>query len=141
MYNGYGGINSYNTTPYYQQNSFNNPYEQQQRVNQYQQAQLQNSNQMQPNAPSLKGRPVTSIEEVRGAMIDLDGSITYFTDLANGKIYTKQCNLDGTSSIQTYTLDNSTSNKVEYVSKEEFENLKTEIEGYKKMFLGGANNE
>lgn len=139
MYNGYGGINSYNTTPYYQQQQYNNPYSQ--RMDQYNQQIAQTVQQPQQLAPSLKGRPVTSIEEVRGAMIDLDGSITYFTDLANGKIYTKQCNLDGTSSIQTYTLDATNSNKVEYVSKEEFDNLKMEIESYKQLLMGGAKSE
>ena len=42
-------------------------------------------------ALGLKGRPVTSLEEVKAAAVDFDGSISFFPDLANGKIYTKQC--------------------------------------------------
>lgn len=36
--------------------------------------------------------------------IDFDGSIFYFPDLANNKIYTKQINLDGTASLCMYEL-------------------------------------
>lgn len=58
-----------------------------------------------PQAGLLKGRVVTSIDEVRGAMIDLDGGIHVFPDPGNHKIYTKQINLDGTSTVNTYSLD------------------------------------
>lgn len=58
----------------------------------------------QPNPIILKGRPVSSIEEVRSMPIDFDGSIFYFPDLANNKIYTKQINLDGTASLCMYEL-------------------------------------
>jgi hypothetical protein len=37
----------------------------------------------------LKGRPVSSLEEVRALSIDFDGSIFYFPDVANKCIYTK----------------------------------------------------
>lgn len=70
---------------------------------------------------SLKGRPVTGIEEVRAAAIDFDGSVSFFPDLANGKIYTKQCNIDGTASLNMYELKEiPTQSSVEYVTKEEF---------------------
>ena len=70
---------------------------------------------------SLKGRPVTGIEEVRAAAIDFDGSVSFFPDLANGKIYTKQCNVDGTASLNMYELKEiPTQSPVEYVTKEEF---------------------
>lgn len=52
----------------------------------------------------MKCYPVSSFEEVRSAMIDFDGSITLFTDIANGNIYTKQIINDGTAEIRTYTL-------------------------------------
>ena len=52
----------------------------------------------------LKGRPVSSLEEVRATAVDFDGSIFYFPNLANDTIYTKQINLDGTSSIRVYEL-------------------------------------
>ena len=53
-------------------------------------------------APILKGKPVTSIEEVRATSVDFDGSVSYFPDLANNKIYTKQINMDGTAKILMY---------------------------------------
>ena len=45
----------------------------------------------------IKGRPVASIEEARASIIDFDGSIFYFPDLANKRIYTKQINMDGSA--------------------------------------------
>lgn len=50
----------------------------------------------------IKGRPVSSLEEARATSIDFDGSIFYFPDLANHRIYTKQINLDGTSTLNIY---------------------------------------
>jgi hypothetical protein len=52
----------------------------------------------------LKGRPVASFEEARASMIEFDGSIFYFPDLANKCIYTKQINMDGTALINVYEL-------------------------------------
>lgn len=52
----------------------------------------------------LKGRPVASFEEARASIIDFDGSIFYFPDLANRRIYTKQINMDGTALINVYEL-------------------------------------
>lgn len=49
-------------------------------------------------------RPVSSIEEVRAASIDFDGSVFFFPDLASKRIYTKQFNLDGTCSLNMYEL-------------------------------------
>lgn len=54
--------------------------------------------------PYLKGRLVSSLEEARATSIDFDGSIFYFPDLANRKIYTKQINLDGTATLNMYEL-------------------------------------
>ena len=47
----------------------------------------------------MKCRAVTSIDEAKAAMIDLDGSLHVFTDIPHRKIYTKQINLDGTAKI------------------------------------------
>lgn len=57
-----------------------------------------------PQQPTLKGRPVSSLEEVRAAAVDFDGSVSIFPDLANRKIYTKQCNMDGTAQLNMYEL-------------------------------------
>ena len=53
---------------------------------------------------SLKGRLVSSFEEARASSIDFDGSIFYFPDLANRRIYTKQINMDGTATLNVYEL-------------------------------------
>ena len=57
-----------------------------------------------PAQTGLKGRPVSSLEEVRATSIDFDGSIFYFPDLANRRIYTKQINIDGTATLNMYEL-------------------------------------
>lgn len=73
---------------------------------------VQNQNGMNSQMPNMamnqnfmKCRAVTSVDEAKAAMIDLDGSIHVFTDIANRKIYTKQINLDGTATLNTYVLD------------------------------------
>ena len=52
----------------------------------------------------IRVRPVGSIEEVKASPIDFDGSIFYFHDIVNKKIYTKQINLDGMVQIDAYEL-------------------------------------
>ena len=83
--------------------------------------------QLQPQIPQgLKGRPVSSIEEVRAAQIDFDGSLFVFPDIANKKIYTKQINLDGTASLNIYELKEiavPTETNTDYVTKKEFEDV------------------
>ncbi len=83
----------------------------------------QTQQQSTPRFMGLKGRPVASLDEVRGTTIDFDGSVFFFPDLANKRIYTKQINVDGTASLNVYELkniplDNPTGN---YVTREEFE--------------------
>lgn len=74
----------------------------------------------------LKGRPVSSLEEVRAMSVDFDGSISYFPDIANNRIYTKQVNMDGTSTVLMYelteipTVQENFAN--DYITREEFEN-------------------
>ena len=64
-------------------------------------------------------------------MIDLDGSIFVFTDFGNKHIYTKQINLDGTATLNTYTLEETpvassvsptvkTENTTKFVEQQEF---------------------
>lgn len=74
---------------------------------------------------SLKGRPVSSFEEARVAQIDLDGSISFFPDLGNKKIYTKRINADGTAAISTYSLDEQPIEAIpDYATKDEILELK-----------------
>ena len=84
----------------------------------------------------LKGRPVSSIEEARASSIDFDGSIFYFPDLANRRIYTKQINIDGTATLNMYEfkelpMSQPTSTSNNFVTRDEFESaiaqLKTAI--------------
>lgn len=53
----------------------------------------------------LKGRAVTGIEEVRGTIIDQDGSLFIFPDIGHNKIYTKQINIDGIATINSFALE------------------------------------
>ena len=78
--------------------------------------------QYQQRTGFLKGRPVSSLEEARGTAIDFDGSIFYFPDLANNRIYTKQINLDGTASLCMYELTPIESQlATDYITRKEFE--------------------
>ena len=78
---------------------------------------------------SLKGRPVSSLDEVRATSIDFDGSIFYFPDLANKRIYTKQINQDGTSTLNLYEFKPIQQNPPvkDYVTREEFETALQQI--------------
>lgn len=126
--------------------------QQQQQYQQYQQQQQQYQQQQQPNFPSIK--PVTGIEEVRASSISFDGSVSYFSDKANNKIYTKFIDLNGLPQIQIYKLEqnpisennnNNIDNK-EFVSRKEFDILQEKIGKYEIMFnelmgMGGNKNE
>ena len=102
------------TQPYYQQSVLR-------------QAPLQNG---------LKGRLVSSLEEARATSIDFDGTIFYFPDLANKRIYTKQINIDGTATMNMYELrELPTLERIEsvipsiekFVTKDELEQALTDL--------------
>ena len=89
-----------------------------------------------PLQVALKGRLVSSLEEARATSIDFDGSVFYFPDLANKRIYTKQINMDGTASLYVYELretpiENEASGFVpsveKFVTREEFERVLAEL--------------
>lgn len=105
----------------------------------YQQPQLRNLDYLQPqqqfqaNSCNLKGRPVSSIDEVRAAQIDFDGSLFIFPDIANKCIYTKQISATGSAVLNKYNLQEEAQPTFPtYVTKEEFDTiisqLKTAIE-------------
>lgn len=77
----------------------------------------------------LKGYPVSSIDEARAANIDFDGSITFFPDLNNKKIYTKQIQMDGSLAFNIYELKDivippkEEIKQKEYVTRDEFNEL------------------
>lgn len=67
-------------------------------------------------------RPVSSFEEMRACPIDFDGSVFFFTDVANKKIYTKQIGMDGAPIIKMYEQkEMEPVETANYVTKEEFE--------------------
>ena len=73
---------------------------------------------------TLKGRPVSSLDEARASTIDFDGTVFYFPDLANKRIYTKQINLDGTASLLMYELKEIPAEAptiTGFITREEFE--------------------
>ena len=84
--------------------------------------------QQRSTLPFLKGHPVSSIDEVRSTAIDFDGSIFYFPDLANNRIYTKQINFDGTASLCMYELSPIEPQlTTDYITRKEFEEALSKI--------------
>lgn len=92
-----------------------------------QQAQQSTTIRSIPQQFGLKGRPVSSLEEARATSIDFDGSIFFFPDLANRRIYTKQINMDGTATLNMYelkeipTVNTTATVNTNFVTREEFE--------------------
>ena len=89
-----------------------------------------------PPQVTLKGRLVSSLEEARATSIDFDGSVFYFPDLANKRIYTKQINMDGTATLCVYELREMPVQKEDsvfvpsvekFVTREEFERVLAEL--------------
>lgn len=94
-----------------------------------------------PPQTGLKGRLVTSLEEARATSIDFDGSVFYFPDLANKRIYTKQINMDGTATLCVYELREMPVEKEvseivpsveKFVTREEFERVLEYIKSFQK---------
>jgi hypothetical protein len=75
------------------------------------------------------------LDEVRGTTIDFDGSIFFFPDLANKRIYTKQINMDGTATLNVYELNNTSLNQTaitngaNFITREEYETTISQIRG------------
>lgn len=143
----YGNYNTgYGMNPYQQQiqNRLNQMEQQYNNVGTYQpnNYQMQNSQQM-GTMQVLKGRPVSGYDEAKASMIDLDGTLFVFTDVANHCIYTKQILLDGSAELKTYVLQEQKQNETKqdgeanagYVLKKDFDRtvkeLRKQIEGLK----------
>lgn len=109
----------------------NYTYPQQQFVPQAGHQQYRNTSQYNWATPSQNQqiRPVSSIEEVKASPIDFDGSVFYFPDVANRRIYTKYVNLDGTVAINLYELTpiEKIQPEATYVTKQEFEAVINQI--------------
>ena len=94
-----------------------------------------------PPQTGLKGRLVSSLEEARATSIDFDGSVFYFPDLANKRIYTKQINMAGTATLCMYELRELPVVKEEsglvpsvekFVTREEFERVLEQLKLFQK---------
>lgn len=129
-----------------------NPQQVQRRLNYMEQQYPQYGNQygnmnvnvgMQQQFIPLKGRVVTGIEEVKASPIDMDGSVHFFPDSSNGRIYTKQLNMDGTASIDVYekvNINEQKKNDSDYVTREEYNAIVNNLNNVNSIlngFLGG----
>lgn len=100
-----------------------NYYPQQYAGGNYMQPQPQQYN----SVSGLKGRPVSSIEEVRAAQIDFDGSLFIFPDIANHRIYTKKVCMDGSAELNAYELSADITEMTAEATPEEKQLLKQKI--------------
>lgn len=119
---------------YYGQQYYNNNYYQQQQ----QQQQLPQQQIQQPNMQTIVY--VASIEEVKAHPVDWSGGITYYVDKVNSCIYSKQLGDNGIPVILTYRLDTNMQGGPEYVTREEFDKVKSVLETLLAQ-LGGVSNE
>lgn len=129
-----------------------NPYQNQLQQNRFVQTEqyggygcTPNNYQMQNvTQQTLKGRPVSSFDEAKASMIDLDGSLFVFTDVANNKIYTKQILLDGSAELKVYSLESPIKQKQineDYVLRKDFESVVNELLQKIEQLKGGLVNE
>lgn len=130
--------------PYQQQLAQNRLAQMEQQYGSYQPNYMQQAQQNQYMSQLLKGRPVSNMEEAKASMIDLDGSLFVFPDIANGKIYTKQVLMDGTADFKVYCLDGgkperkaSETKQIEFVPFDVFNDTVKELTE-KIEFLKGA---
>lgn len=116
--------------PYSMYPSYGNGYQQNtiQPVTGYQAYQTQQQTlQPQTQQQIIKGRPVSSYDEAKASMIDMDGSMFVFPDIANKRIYTKQIMLDGSAELKVYALVEQTQpaetkqNNEQYVLRTDFD--------------------
>ena len=82
-----------------------------------------------PQQNLLKGRFVSSVDEVRAAQVDFDGSVFVFPDIANKKIYTKQIDLNGNVKLEEYDWVpiEKTAAVGDFVTKQEFEETMAKV--------------
>lgn len=155
MYN-YGNAygSNYQMSPYQQQNMQNRltQMEQQYGNMMYQNNGFQNQPMQQGTQQFLKGRPVSGYDEAKACMIDLDGSLFVFPDVANKRIYTKQIMLDGSAELKSYVLqeemkpvEKPMENNDMYVLRSDFDNamndLNRKIMGIKEEFSYDAKHD
>lgn len=128
------GYNNYNPNPVaYQMQANQNKLNDLQQYGYGSYPQYQQNTQQQ--VQTLKGRPVSSYDEAKASMIDFDGTLFVFTDIANHCIYTKQILLDGSAELKTYVLQEHKQNETKqsgeanagYVLKKDFDRTVKEL--------------
>lgn len=112
-----------------------NPMQQQQMQQQMMQQQFP---QMPQQPLGLKGRLVSSIEEVRAIPVDMDGSETYFPHPASNSIFTKSIDMNGNQVIRRYVLeqDSSGTQDVTEVMQSNIEDMEKRIKTLEEILDG-----
>ena len=97
---------------------------------QQQQMMQQQFPQMPQQQLGLKGRLVSSIEEVKAIPVDMDGSETYFPHPASNSIFTKSIGMDGNQVIRRYALvqDNTAVQDSSEVMQKTIDDLKARVD-------------
>ena len=105
---------------------------------------MQQQFQQMPQQPmmGLKGRLVSSLDEVKASVVDMDGSETYFPHPASNSIFTKCIDMQGNSVIKHYVLEDVKDSKLDPV-KEELDKLNKRVNDLEEMLnsLTGGNVE
>lgn len=140
----------YNSYPAYQMQANQNRINELQQYGNYSPYPVQPTQATQQQVQVIKGRPVSSYDEAKASMIDLDGSLFVFPDIANKRIYTKQIMLDGTADFRTYVLEQSPQGvqpvateqvSQEYVLRRDFENTVNQLIKEINSLKGGVSDE
>lgn len=130
----------YNQYPNYMNNRYAVPPQQQMQMMPQQMMQQQFQQVPMQQMVGLKGRLVSSLDEVKAAVVDLDGSETYFPHPASNSIYTKCVDMQGNSVIKHYILEDVKDSKLDPVN-EELNKLKkrvTDLEEMLNSLTGGS---
>ena len=93
----------------------------------------------QQSMMGLKGRLVSSLDEVKASVVDMDGSETYFPHPASNSIFTKCIDMNGNAIIKHYILKDVNDSKLDPV-KEELDKLNkrvSELESMLNELTGG----
>lgn len=102
-----------------------------------------NAMQQRQQIQQIKCFPVSSYDEAKATMIDLDGSLFVFVDIANNCIYTKQVLLDGTAPIKIYRMEqqeDNQNNENKYVLVSDFNVIIKELTKQIEQLKGGCAN-
>ena len=123
-------------------NNYQNPY-QYMNSNGYGLNTNYQNNQQRYQQVGVKGHTVSSIEEVRSAFIDMDGSTTIFPCPANNCIYTKSIDLNGQPVFKVYQLVDNANIAPKYADIQMVQNLNdrlVQIENFLKQKEGTQND-